>query len=54
MSDETHHDSLILGVGISGIDAAYYLLPHSGEEREPGGDFFKHPGIGSDSDEKKI
>ena len=58
--DRRHFDCLIIGAGISGIDAAYYLqkqcqwATYAILERRPnlGGtwDFFKYPGIRSDSD----
>jgi len=60
MSDETYRDCLILGAGISGIDAAYYIQQYCPwasflilERRANLGgtwDFFKYPGIRSDSD----
>ena len=60
MSDETNRDCLILGAGISGIDAAYYIQQYCPwasflilERRSNLGgtwDFFKYPGIRSDSD----
>ena len=60
MSDEIYRDCLILGAGISGIDAAYYLQQYCPwasflilERRANLGgtwDFFKYPGIRSDSD----
>lgn len=60
MSEKNHYDCLILGAGISGIDAGYYLQQHSPwasflilDRRENLGgtwDFFKYPGIRSDSD----
>ena len=56
----THFDCLILGAGISGLDAAYHLQKHCPwasyailERRANLGgtwDFFKYPGIRSDSD----
>jgi len=55
-----HFDCLIIGAGISGIDAAYYLKNHCSwakfavlERRANLGgtwDFFKYPGLRSDSD----
>ena len=60
MSDEIYRDCLILGAGISGIDAAYYIQQYCPwasflvlERRSNLGgtwDFFKYPGIRSDSD----
>ena len=60
MSDENHFDVIIIGAGISGIDAAYHMQKHCEwasytilERRENLGgtwDFFKYPGIRSDSD----
>jgi len=60
MSGETYRDCLILGAGISGIDAAYYIQQYCPwasflilERRANLGgtwDFFKYPGIRSDSD----
>lgn len=60
MADEQHFDCLILGAGISGLDAAYHLQQHSSwatfailERRANLGgtwDFMKYPGIRSDSD----
>ena len=60
MSEKNHYDCLILGAGISGIDAGYYLQQQSPwasflilDRRENLGgtwDFFKYPGIRSDSD----
>ena len=60
MSAETYRDCLILGAGISGIDAAYYIQQYRPwasflilERRANLGgtwDFFKYPGIRSDSD----
>ena len=65
-SSPTHTDVLVVGAGISGIDAAYHLKNHTGavpgtpgrsfavlERRAALGgtwDFFKYPGIRSDSD----
>ena len=55
-----HYDCLILGAGISGLDVGYHLQQHSPwasflilDRRENLGgtwDFFKYPGIRSDSD----
>ena len=60
MAEDLHFDCIIIGAGISGIDAAYHLNEYSGWasytilERRPniGGtwDFFQYPGIRSDSD----
>eukprot|EP00090_Calanus_glacialis_P002362 TRINITY_DN11755_c0_g1_i1.p1 TRINITY_DN11755_c0_g1~~TRINITY_DN11755_c0_g1_i1.p1 ORF type:complete len:497 (-),score=148.91 TRINITY_DN11755_c0_g1_i1:98-1588(-) len=60
MVDENHYDCLIIGAGISGLDAAYHLQEHCQwasyailERRANLGgtwDFFKYPGIRSDSD----
>ena len=60
MSEEIYRDCLILGAGISGIDAAYYIQQYCPwasflvlERRSNLGgtwDFFKYPGIRSDSD----
>ena len=60
MVEENHYDCLIIGAGISGLDAAYYLQQHCKwasyailERRANLGgtwDFFKYPGIRSDSD----
>ena len=60
MSEENHFDVIIIGAGISGIDAAYHIQKHCEwasytilERRENLGgtwDFFKYPGIRSDSD----
>jgi len=57
---EQHWDCLIIGAGISGLDAAYHLKEHASwasyqilERRSNLGgtwDFFKYPGIRSDSD----
>ena len=57
---DNHYDCLLLGAGISGIDVAYHLQKHSPwasflilERRSNIGgtwDFFKYPGIRSDSD----
>ena len=57
---EEHYDCLIIGAGISGLDAAYHLQEYSKwasyailERRSNLGgtwDFFKYPGIRSDSD----
>jgi len=57
---EKHFDCLIIGAGISGLDAAYHLQEHCQwasyailERRANLGgtwDFFKYPGIRSDSD----
>jgi len=58
--DEDHYDCLVLGAGISGLDAAYHLQTHCPwatyailERRANLGgtwDLFKYPGIRSDSD----
>jgi len=60
MSEEKHFDCLIIGAGISGLDAAYHIQEHCKwasyailERRNNLGgtwDFFKYPGIRSDSD----
>lgn len=60
MASPTHTDVLVVGAGISGIDAAYHLKNHAPgrsfavlERRAALGgtwDFFKYPGIRSDSD----
>ena len=60
MSKSNHYDCLILGAGISGLDVGYHLQKHSPwasflilDRRENLGgtwDFFKYPGIRSDSD----
>ena len=60
MSKVKHFDCLILGAGISGLDVAYHLQKYSPwasfrilERRDNIGgtwDFFKYPGIRSDSD----
>ena len=60
MEQELHLDCIIIGAGISGIDAAYHLNTYSSwanylilERRSNLGgtwDFFKYPGIRSDSD----
>jgi len=60
MAEEIHFDCLILGAGISGLDAAYHIQKHCKwanyailERRANLGgtwDFFKYPGIRSDSD----
>ena len=60
MSGADHYDCLIIGAGISGIDVAYHLQQYSPwasflilERRDNIGgtwDFFKYPGIRSDSD----
>jgi len=60
MVEETHYDCLIIGAGISGLDAAYHIQKHCDwakyailERRQNIGgtwDFFKYPGIRSDSD----
>ena len=60
MAGEKHFDVIVIGAGISGIDAAYHLKTHSSwasytilERRTNLGgtwDFFKYPGIRSDSD----
>ena len=60
MEKELHLDCIIIGAGISGIDAAYHLNTYSSwanylilERRSNLGgtwDFFKYPGIRSDSD----
>jgi len=60
MVGEAHFDCLIIGAGISGLDAAYHLQKHASwanyqilERRSNLGgtwDFFKYPGIRSDSD----
>ena len=56
-----HYDCLILGAGISGLDVAYHLKKYSPwasykilERRSNIGgtwDFFKYPGIRSDSED---
>ena len=60
MVEEIHFDCLIIGAGISGLDAAYHIQKHCKwanyailERRQNLGgtwDFFKYPGIRSDSD----
>ena len=60
MSEVNHFDCLILGAGISGLDVAYHLQKYSPwasyrilERRDNIGgtwDFFKYPGLRSDSD----
>jgi len=60
MEEETHFHCLILGGGISGLDAAYHLQQYCPwadyrilERRDNLGgtwDFFKYPGLRSDSD----
>ena len=60
MAEEKHFDCLIIGAGISGLDAAYHLNQYCSwasyailERRANLGgtwDFFKYPGIRSDSD----
>jgi len=60
MAAVEHYDCLIIGAGISGLDAAYYLQQKCGWadflilERRAGlggtWDFFRYPGIRSDSD----
>merc|ERR550517_1971273 len=60
MVGEEHFDCLVIGAGISGLDAAYHLQKHASwasyailERRSNLGgtwDFFKYPGIRSDSD----
>ena len=60
MSEEIHYDCLILGAGISGINAAYHVQKHCKwanyvilEKRSNLGgtwDFFKYPGLRSDTD----
>lgn len=60
MGEDNHYDCLILGAGISGIDVAYHLQKYSpwasflilDRRSNIGGtwDFFKYPGIRSDSD----
>jgi len=60
MESEIHFDCLILGAGISGLDAAYHIQEYCPwanyailERRSNLGgtwDFFKYPGIRSDSD----
>jgi cation diffusion facilitator CzcD-associated flavoprotein CzcO len=60
MPEEQHLDCLVLGAGISGLDAAFHLQKHCPwanyailERRANLGgtwDFFKYPGIRSDSD----
>jgi len=60
MEEEIHFDCLIIGAGISGLDAAYHIQKHCEwakyailERRQNLGgtwDFFKYPGIRSDSD----
>ena len=59
-NNNNHYDVIVLGAGISGIDAVYYLQKYCPwakilvfERRENIGgtwDFFKYPGIRSDSD----
>ena len=60
MLEEIHYDCLILGAGISGLDVAYHIQKHCKwanyailERRASLGgtwDFFKYPGLRSDTD----
>merc|ERR1712223_184738 len=60
MARDEHFDCLVIGAGISGLDAAYHIQKHASwanyqilERRSNLGgtwDFFKYPGIRSDSD----